>query len=84
MTLHELCEGRVRCNRVPTETCCGRHLCAEHYHEHRYDECDVLEDEVRRELYPQGCDHTFNASVCHVCVVYVGEEIRRRADEVQP
>ena len=78
--LDEVCSGRRHCNGTPTERCCGEARCDGCHREHRTD-CGDLQDEVRRELFPDGCDCTANKSVCPVHRAYVEEEIRRRLNE---
>ena len=77
--LDEVCCG-YRCTAATTEACCGWALCADCYRDHRHD-CEQLQDDVREELYPQGCDHTTApGAVCHVCAGRVEAEVRRRAE----
>lgn len=85
--LDEVCSGRHgRCNGSAVESCCGWALCADCYREHREESCDALTDEVRRELYPEGCDHTLRlGAVCFSCARRVEAEVRMRAArEVTP
>ena len=80
--LDEVCSGGCwggNCNASPVEACCGYALCRECYQEHRQDDCDDLEAEVRREMYPDGCDCTMGQDVCPVHARRVEAEVARRA-----